>query len=316
MNIKKYTEKTKLQYVKELETLFKKSKLSQTLYNEYANKGHAYRAILNVILKTCWYYNIPLYNYKEVRGTRSSRQINNKSIESEKIWNEEEVRSLACKLGNDGLKALCSYYIGAGIRFSSLVRLRWTDFYWESWLTNRTLPGKVVVHAKGNKTAVLVVHPYLMDVLFKIAEQDKKLFQGVPYKNFRGENYIFITDKELEIEKERLKKEELNNVINDSVLSELKIDIEKRAMLNLSDKLYESFKYSLNKYASDFKVGRIKTHSFRKSAATNLLRKGWPLIKIKVMLMHNSISTTEIYTKVTEEEVFSDYEEMIKKERV
>jgi len=307
MNLRKYTEKTKQQYLRELKSLFKNKELTQYLYVKYWGKGHAYRAILNIILKTCWFYDFPYYHYKAVNETKSNREkILNP--DSERIYSEEEIISLSRKVPN-GLMIECAYFIGAGLRFSSVVRIKWGDFDWENW-QDKTKPGRVIIKAKGRKTAKLPVHPYLMNKLFNLALENKKIFANIPYKNFAGENYLFLDEKSIEKNIKKLKDREFNLMLDESDEANLKVDYLERAILDDANKIYDSMKYELNKYSSDFKVKRIRFHSFRKSSATNLLRKGWPLTKIKVLLMHENISTTEIYTKVNESEIGNEYDNM------
>jgi integrase len=310
MNQKQYTEKTKVQYVKELDELFKNEVLTQTLYNKNYQKGGSYRAILNLVLKTCWFNDLPYFNYKVIEASKSSQ---NKSLDrygTIKIFSEDEIGQLADILEEYGLLVRCSYYIGGGLRFSSAIRLKWTDFNWSEW-TDKNKPGKCLIHAKGKTEAYLPVHPILMNLLYNLAEENKKTFKGIPYENFDGENYIFLEESEIKKIIDRLKKEDNNRIIDNDLKKELKIDFKARALLEMTNIHYRKYQYQLVKVASVFKLKTIKTHTVRKSAATNLLRKGWPLIKIKYLLMHKSISTTEIYTKVTEDEINADYEKMI-----
>ena len=309
MNLRKYTEKTKMQYLQELKELFKNKELTQYIYTKYWQKGHSYRAILNIILKTCWFYEFPYYHYKVVKRTKSDKE-KDLNTDMEKIFREEEIKHLALLVPN-GLLVECAYYIGAGLRFSSVIKLRWNDFRWDEW-KDRNSSGKVLVHAKGNKTAVLPVHPYLMNKLYNIAKENQRLFMEIPYKNFAGKNYLFLKEKDIEDTIESLKKKDFELMLDDSPEKELKIDYEERAIIEESNRVYESLKYGLNKHAKEFKVNRVRFHSFRKSAATNLLNKGWSLIKIKKLLMHESISTTEMYTKVDSSEIEKEFNELFK----
>ena len=293
---RKLSEKTKQLYTKELDTIFLNNKLTQTLYNSVYSKGNYYKSVLKLITDTCIAFDYPTFNYKSI----PQKPIPSKIIQT---WDEEKILKMSRDIRYYGLLIRCAYYIGGGLRFSSAIFLKWDDFKWSEWLVNRNNYGKCDIYAKGGRREVLDVHPYLMEELYQIAMTNKKLFQGIPYFNYVGNKYIFITEDSLikiikEIKSENLKKviDEVGGYNSDKNLLE-------KARLRIIQKKYRSVAYELTKLRESFGGIIPKFHSIRASRATNLLSKGFTIMEIKKMLMHSSISTTQRYLNIKDIEL-------------
>ena len=296
-------EYTKEQYIRLLKVVFKKDVLTQMVYSIYYNKGGAYKSIIKLIPKVCDFYDIGIYRYKEISKKPTNRKL-------PQVWTEEEVYRIIHNIDTYGLLLSVAYHIGSGLRFSSAILVKWSDFMWEDWLVDTSKSGKCYIYAKGGKEKYLPVDKELMKELYDIAESKSKLWMGVPYKNFSGINYLFITDDEyLSVEKE-IEKEKMNNMITNDVVYSMKINKDERIKLKLTQMFYRSVDYQLEKLNSMFHK-KIKFHSIRSSKATTLLKKGFPLIYVKKLLMHTSISTTQIYIKLVDEDLQSKYDDLI-----
>ena len=70
----------------------------------------------------------------------------------------------------------------------------------------------------------------------------------------------------------------------------------------------KTFWYNLKRYGVAAGLGRsVKPHSLRHSFATHLLRNGANLMSISQMLGHSSLSTTQIYTQLNNEDIIREY---------
>jgi len=73
----------------------------------------------------------------------------------------------------------------------------------------------------------------------------------------------------------------------------------------------EKVKAILRKHAVDAGVmKRVYPHLFRHSFATHLLENGANIMEVKEMLGHASVSTTQIYTHVSQQKIMGDYNKL------
>lgn len=286
MNTPFISEKTKVLYRSGLDKIFKKDLLTQHWYNEWYQKGNYYRSILKLICDVAEFNDLGDYKYKvmKIRGRNK--------IPKPQHWHENDILEMFEKIEDYGLLLECAYYIGAGLRFSSAIMLKWDDFIWDDWVKDMSKMGKCEIHAKGDKDKVLMVNPILMRRLHNIARTRGKLFQDIPYKNSAENLYLFITESELLEQEEKYRKINFEHMLDGD---KEKIMIRERARNEVIRKKHYLVDYKLRKLAKAMNKKSIKFHSIRHSAATNLLKKGFKLKTIQDQLMHNSISTTERY---------------------
>lgn len=296
------SEKSNELYLSVLENIFKKETLTQSLYNSVYSKGSRYKAVLNLIKNTCYHFNITSYNYKIIEKKRSKRK-------APQVWSEEDILKITDEVEDYSLMVEAAYYIGAGIRFSSTLFLKWEHFKWEDWNKDKTKAGKCLIFGKGGKEKYLDVHPILMNKLYSLAESKGRIFLGIPYKNSAENTYIFIQETELKEMKDRLHKAEFNSMLELTDKPLMKRNINELAKNELISKMHDRVAYKLRKIKPLFNNKNIKFHSIRSSRATNLLRKGFSLLMISKMLMHDSIKTTQIYLHIEDMEITNKFNE-------
>lgn len=298
INKPRISEKTKSLYLKELERIFKYNTLTQKLYNNIYSKGNYYRAVLKTICDVAEFYDLGDYKYKVMKV----RERN--SIPEPQVWHENQILDMASKIEEYGLLIECAYYIGAGLRFSSAIMLRWDDFEWEDWVDNQQKYGRCRIQAKGNKFKHLMVHPKLMQKLYNIAKNKGKCFQNIPYKASSEDLFMFVDIYSLRKLEEKYKKENFENMLDESGM---KFRIKEKARNEMIRKKHYLVDYKLRKLAKVINVKSIKFHSIRHSRATNLLKRGFKLTTIKDQLMHESISTTERYLNLANIDIEDEF---------
>lgn len=298
------SEKSNQLYLDVLKDIFKKETLTQTSYNDVYAKGSRYKAVLNIIKNTCYHFDIPFYNYKVI-----TRKINPRKIPQ--IWSEKEILNVANVIEEYGLLVESAYYIGAGIRFSSAIWLKWEHFRWEDWIIDKTKAGKCLIFGKGNKQKYLDVHPILMNKLYSLAGDKGKIFLGIPYRNSAESTFLFISAIELEAIEDRAKKQHFDDMLGAGNDYLMKRDIKELAKNELIAKMHDRVAYRLRKLKHLFNDRNIKFHSIRSSRATNLLKKGFSLLEISKMLMHEDTKTTQIYLNIEDSEITKKFNEKL-----
>jgi len=296
------SEKTKVLYKTEIDKLFKQQTLTQQWYNKIYSKGNYYRAILTLVCNVAEFYDIGDYKYKVMKVRERIR------IPKPQVWKEGDILDMVSKIEDYGLLIECAYYIGAGLRFSSAIMIKWDDFLWEDWLRDTSKMGKCDVHAKGDKDKHLMVNPVLMNKLYNMARDRGKLFQNTPYKNSCEDLFLFVDRESIEKLQEKYKKDNFDNMLNNE---KYKINIMERARNETIRKKHYLVDYRLRKLATAMNKKSIKFHSIRHSAATNLLKRGFKLKTIQDQLMHNSIATTERYLNLENIDIENEFNDKL-----
>lgn len=294
-------EKTKMVYTKELDNIFKNTTLTQSIYNRIYSKRGYYGSILKLITDTCKHFDIPSYKYKAIKMIKQPRK-------RPQVWSEYDINRMIENVEDYGLLISCAYNIGAGLRFSSAIMLSWDDFNWEDWIHNKSRVGKCKVTAKGAKHKDLIVDSRLMNLLHSIAKGRGKTFQDIPYKNSVENKYLFIKKVELDALQSEFRDKNFQKILDSSGGQ---INATEMAKIEMIRKKHYMVDYRLRKLSKMFNNKRIKFHSIRNSKATSLLKKGFKPITIRNQLMHNSISTTEIYLNLTDIDEENEFQEKL-----
>ena len=302
LNRPSISEKTKILYKAEIDKLFKQETLTQQWYNSVHAKGNYYRAVLKLVCNIAEFYDLGDYKYKIMKVRERNR------IPKPQVWNESVVLEMISKVEDYSLLIECAYFIGAGLRFSSAIMLRWDNFLWEDWLLNTDKMGKCDVHAKGDKYKRLMVFPQLMHRLYNLAKSKGKLFHNIPYKNSSEDLFLFVSTDAIELLKEQYRKDNFESMLNED---HNRIGIKARAVVETIRIKHYLVDYKLRKLAKAMNKKSIKFHSLRHSAATNLLKKGFKLKTIQDQLMHNSIATTERYLNLENIDTENEFNEKL-----
>lgn len=298
LNKPQVSEKTKSLYRVEIDKLFKEDILTQHLYNKVHGKGNYYRAILTWVCSVSEFYDLGDYKYKVMKSRER------KKLSKLQVWHEKDIENFILNVEEYSLLISCAYYIGAGLRFSSAIMLRWDDFIWEDWVDNQERMGKCDVHAKGEKDKRLMVNPILMKKLHNIAQSKGKTLQNIPYKNSSEDLFMFVDEDDLVNLKEKYKADNFEKMLDGG---NEKIKITEAARNEIIRKKHYLVDYRLRKLAKTMNKKSIKFHSIRHSAATSLLKKGFKLKTIQDQLMHTSISNTEIYLTLENVDIENEF---------
>jgi site-specific recombinase XerD len=184
------------------------------------------------------------------------------------------------------------YY--CALRTSELFFIKMNDFNWEEWENKPTDYGYVSIHGKGGTLENVSVPSFIMERLrFYI----KNTLEKDNASNIKT-CYLFnlLT---FELPKEPKVKNELDEW-NNNRLKYIKMNYD---IWNTTLKFACSKALNINK--------PISTHVLRRSFATYLINNGLNLAEVKEHLRHKDISTTQIYTQISKEQIAKRLKEVL-----
>jgi len=198
------------------------------------------------------------------------------------IINREELKNVISDIPKEAkLIISCIFNIGAGLRISELINLRWEDISWQDWsLENKTINVKIK-NSKRNKDRIVQIPHFTTAELYEYAKEVEKInSDGMP---FGGRIFDFGSNsfkKQLKLLDPILWKSEYNLHAYDFIRHNI-----------------------INRYFKSFKDRHITAHSLRHARASELYNKyKIPIAKIQQWLGHSDISTTMIYIHLATDE--------------
>lgn len=221
-------------------------------------------------------YNDIDYSIKLPRNPRQSRHIPD-------IINRKELKEIIDSMKNKEEKLIvsCLFNIGAGLRISELINLKWLDISWQDWTEeNKTLDVKIRKSKRNNDRIVPIPH-FTLAELYQYAKDIGVLnFNGIP-----NDGRIF-------------------DFGSDTYKKELRLLDPDRWKYEYTLYVYDSIRHNIiNKYFKILKGRHITAHSLRHSRSSELYNVyKIPIAKIQQWLGHKDITTTMIYIHLANEE--------------
>jgi integrase len=275
LTMKKYSYNTWLTYMLTLKKMAKKyGKLNQKIafqwLKQYSDPPKI--AIINLINNYCIDNDINFY-IKVVRMRRKERKIPN-------IITFEEVKLLVDSIPNPyKLMFKCLFNIGAGLRISELVRMRYGKFNWATWLEDKTQNGLLILEkSKRGKSRAQNVPATLMSELYDYAYENNLIDE------WRLPQDVLVFDFGLHKYKPEL----------------YKIDREKWTVEYIHHAA-DHLRYKiLQKYPEKIIGKKITLHTLRHSRATYLYNyENLSIEEISKLIGHEKIITTMIYVHIS-----------------
>lgn len=232
------------------------------------------RAVLHLINNYCYLENID-YRIKVPPLIRQKKKKTIKTLTSNEI---NIIISAAPKPYDLMLK--CIFKIGGGLRISEAIKLSWNHFFWSDWLEKKALGSVLIKDSKGDDR-IVPLPKSLMEELYAYAKEQNLLNEfGIP----------------------------IGSVVFGSIGNfkpQLRADDLETWKAKYVRYAYDWFRYNiLDKHCAKALGKKVRVHSLRHSRATQLSDMGKPIEIIQKLLGHKDISTTMIYTEVSNKRVF------------
>lgn len=279
---KKYPFNTLQTYGYTLKRIFKKHKvLNKKVVNKLLKefKHQNQRAVLILINKYCYDHDV---DFKIVVPS-IERHKKKRTIKTLPISEINVIIAAAPKPYDLMIK--CIFKIGAGLRIAEAIRLSWSNFKWANWIKDGGIGGVEIKCSKGGD-GFATVPEALMNEIYEYAKEKNILNEfGIPIGGM-----LFDFNK---CYKGEFKKELRTN------------NLERWKDLYIQH-AYGWFRNNILKKHCEKALGHpIRIHSLRHTRATYLFDvKNIPIEIIQKQLRHKKITTTMIYTEVTNKKVF------------
>lgn len=178
---------------------------------------------------------------------------------------EEEIFQIEQALDGEHLKLmhLVTYY--GGLRLGEMTKLRLNSFNWTTWKQTPEKMGEVRVFGKGDKEGIAILPAHLMKRIANFINANSIRYKGIDSKLFQLGASSF--------------QKHLNKAGLKTGITKIKED------------------------GSIQEETRVHPHRLRHSRAHHLLLKGMDIRYIKDVLRHSSIQSTQIYTKLSTQEI-------------
>lgn len=290
INFRGYAIWTKDKYNYYIDKLFSEHKsLNKKTCRKIAGSANPnQRAVLNLIYKSASHSDIEIPTITVTKKLKpASRKL------PDRRYTIQDIKNIIDYL-DDPMEKLffrCCYSIGAGLRVSEVIKLKWRDFLWNGWILTPDNQGEVEIKAtKRGKSSTPPVPSELMKSLYNYARENRVQmnmeymgegigFRKVPTKDdfvFKFPIHDFDKDNYLKnVDKKRWEHQFIRSTYN-----------------------YVNYNIIIQKI-SKYLGHTLKVHALRHTRALQLLNSGVELSKVSKLLNHTDISTTMIYLDMT-----------------
>lgn len=289
MKSKKYAYNTRVSYMNSFIYLAKQyKKVNQDVVLQFLQKAKNSNqiAIVSLLNEYCVVKHIPFYVVK-IKVRQQPRKI-------PEVLSIEEVQKLVESVPMPfSLMLRCLFNIGRGIRNSDLVKLKYDNIDWTSWIEKPNEQGFCILkNRKRNKESPQNIPRRLMKDLY-----DYALERNMLDENGYPKGLVFDFD----VVRFKRKMEKKYGTLDDE---EFLARYTRHANNNLSYFVFD--KYGLS-FLKTLQGRKVHNHTMRHSRSTYLYNEmNVPLEKLQKMGDDASYNTTLIYAKINPRKVFEE----------